>query len=535
MRSGVQRSRDGLDLGAFADAGLTPGLVRTLLGEHDASLRPTYERLWSYYRNEVRLPGCGSGDHGAAQECGLPRRLRGGGIGGGAGHGDGDARDREVVIENDIRWRVDAMVDFVFGKPITIVSTAEDERLRERIELALDAAWEASGGVQLLQDACTLGIVFGFVDFVVRWDGLWSAPAELRAAASEDSAAGDAALAELASRIRIEPVPAVRAVPVVNPSDYRVLDAYMVRSERVLNEVGGSSFGGGPRGLRSVGERVAQTFGLSLHGGSGGRGFGGGSRRVVEAIEVHTAQKRGLFVDGELVELVDNPLGVVPVVHVQNASQPLRYAGLSEVESLIPLQDELNTRLSDRAHRVTMQSFRMYLAKGIDGLDGAEAPRIGPGQVWSTDNPDASIEAFGGDRDSPSESDHVEQVREALDKASGVSPLVLGLIRARLGQLSSENALRITLMGVLSKMERKRRSYGGGVLRVSELVLAALDAAGGLRTSASDRGAVIQWQDPLPLDENRRLAAARAKVDLGVPRERVLAELGYAATDPGVQ
>ena len=44
----------------------------------------------------------------------------------------------------------------------------------------------------------------------------------------------------------------------------------------------------------------------------------------------------------------------------------VRFEGLSDVEPLISLQDELNTRLCDRANRVTMQSFRMWLGKGID-------------------------------------------------------------------------------------------------------------------------------------------------------------------------
>ena len=83
---------------------------------------------------------------------------------------------------------------------------------------------------------------------------------------------------------------------------------------------------------------------------------------------------------------------------MQNMSQPFRFEGLGEVEPLVPLQDELNTRLSDRASRVTMQTFKMYLARGIDGFD---ATAVGPGQIWSTDNLDASIEGFGGERRQP--------------------------------------------------------------------------------------------------------------------------------------
>ena len=40
--------------------------------------------------------------------------------------------------------------------------------------------------------------------------------------------------------------------------------------------------------------------------------------------------------------------------------------GFPDVEPLIGLQDELNTRLSDRAFRVTMTCFRMYLGRGSE-------------------------------------------------------------------------------------------------------------------------------------------------------------------------
>ncbi|HHN79127.1 MAG TPA: phage portal protein [Phycisphaerales bacterium] len=223
--------------------------------------------------------------------------------------------------------------------------------------------------------------------------------------------------------------------------------------------------------------------------------------------------------------------GVVPVVHIQNLSQPFRYEGLSEVEPLIGLQDELNTRLSDRASRVTMSSFKMYLAKRLDGFDGAP---VGPGRVWMTDDPDASIEAFGGDTSSPSESEHIEQVREAMDKISGVPPLAGGVVRAKIGNLSSANALRITLMSLLAKTARKRVTYGAGIERVCRMVLTALDAAGVLRTHPADRGVRLVWPDPQPVDPGDAVVSAERKVALGVERDRVLAELGYGPGDAGV-
>lgn len=108
------------------------------------------------------------------------------------------------------------------------------------------------------------------------------------------------------------------------------------------------------------------------------------------------------------------------------------------------------------------------------------------------------------------------------------------MLRAKIGHLSSENALRVTLMGVLAKTARKRMTYGRGLIEASRLALKALDAAGVLPTSEEDRGLRLRWPDPLPVDETRRLSAALQKVELGVPRERVLQELGYGDEESGV-
>ena len=160
----------------------------------------------------------------------------------------------------------------------------------------------------------------------------------------------------------------------------------------------------------------------------------------------------------------------------------------------MPLQDQLNTRLSDRAARVTMQSFKMYLAKGIEGFDQV---RVGPGRILSTDNPDAEVQAFGGDADSPSETLHVEDIREAMDKTSGVPPVAAGVVRAKIGNLSSGNARRVTLLGLLSKTRRKRVGYGNGISRMSALILEALDRAGTFATEPKERAVSVHWPDAM--------------------------------------
>jgi hypothetical protein len=161
---------------------------------------------------------------------------------------------------------------------------------------------------------------------------------------------------------------------------------------------------------------------------------------------------------------------------------------------MIPIQDELNTRLSDRANRITMQSFKMYLGKGIDGFTSVP---IAPGRMWATDNTEAEVIEFGGDTKSPSEDRHIIELREAMDKVSGVTPIAAGAIRGRIGHLTSAAALRVTMMALLAKTQRKRLTYGQAIARMCELSLAWLDRAGLFPTSPDERQVEIEWSDVL--------------------------------------
>ena len=241
-------------------------------------------------------------------------------------------------------------------------------------------------------------------------------------------------------------------------------------------------------------------------------------------IELITADRWQRYEDERLVSEGTNSLGMLPLVHIQNTAVPFEYAGVSDVEPLIPLQDELNTRLSDRAHRISLQSFKLYLGKGIDGF--LEQP-VAPGRMWLTDNEQASVQEFGGDASCPSEDAHLSDLREALDKASGVTPIAAGAIKGRIGHLTSAAALRITLQALLAKTDKKRGTYGGALARLCELALAWLDRAGVLRTRPDERAITINWPSPVPENEQEKLQEAEAKLRVGVSQEIVLRELGY--------
>src|SRR6185503_18018324 len=76
----------------------------------------------------------------------------------------------------------------------------------------------------------------------------------------------------------------------------------------------------------------------------------------------------------------------------------------------------------------------MYLGKGVENFN--EQP-VAPGRMWMTDNEQAEIIEFGGDASCPSEETHIADIREALDKSSGVTPIAAGAIKNRIGLLFS--------------------------------------------------------------------------------------------------
>lgn len=461
---------------------LEPNLAG-LIANHVSSDTPRFAKRWRYYRNPS-VPAYGGTQ--PAQVEGLPARLQ-----------PADGRSREVVIENDIAWRVHTLVDFMFGKPVKLSPLTKDPERAALIRRFLDAVIEVNGGPSLFQDAAVLGTVYGHVDLMLRVRG--GGPFNL------------ADPVEAASRFVIEPIDARRGIPVPADDDYRRLKGYALRVECAPS-------GARPSLIDRVKDRLLSDASTPSCYSLSHRVQVWDTEQVVDWIELPRGKGYRRISAGR------NRLGRVPVVHIQNMPQPLSYNGLSEVEPLIPLQDELNTRLSDRANRITMQAFKMYLGKGIEQF--TERP-ISPGQMWQTDNPDASIQEFGGDADNPTEESHISDIRDAMDKTSGVSPVAAGVIRGKVGNLSSQNAVRLVLMGLLARVERKRVSYGAGLQQLCEMILHAADIYGVLPNTPDERKVRIDWPDPIPENQREQIELAQSKIDLGVPRQTVLNELGY--------
>jgi len=506
---------------AASEGELDADFLEWLVDEHSIDIQRHFTKLWDYYSNPMyEISNTGVYDRKVnesgrcyvqAQEYGLPSRITGLVHSGNAGvlgaRAVKDVQRKEVVIENDIAWRVNAAVDFLFGKPVSFVSRSPDSQKRAEVESILKAVFGANGGIGFFQDMAVLGSVYGFVDCLVRpgtdifectSDSSFSSPS--KELSFED-------VLQLARTISLELIEAPRALPVLDENDYKKIRFYIqhfCQKNNALSRKNSFLAGLFPWGRR-----------------------GGDERQTVAVTEITSDSAWQRYEDKQLVAEGESPWGFLPVVHIQNIAQPYYYEGLSDIEPLIPLQDELNTRLSDRASRITFQSFKMYLGKGIEGFE--DGP-VSPGRMWHTDNLDAAIEEFGGDASTPSEGLHIAEIREAIDKASGVTPVVAGVLKNKLGNLTSAVALKLTLMGMLSKNERKKFTYSEGLKKICAMILGILDKANIYNSSDADREVEIIFPSPLPENMTEKLNEAKMKKELGVPAEQVLRELGYESS-----
>lgn len=499
----------GIDLSIFGDKGISSYYIEWLIDERSGEIQRHFGRFWEYYANTIADEGIEAikSERGRsyvqAQEYGLPARITGimncGQRGVFGGRNAKEIQRKEVVIENDIAWRVNAAVDFLFGKPISFISRSPERQRRAEIESILKAVFAANGDIGFFQNMAVLGGVYGFVDCLVR-------PGEevLEQLQGYRETVSFEEVVRLAGAIGLELIEAPRALAILDEDDYKKIRYYVQHFYQKKNTISGGSgflsrlFGGGERG--------------------------GDVRETAAITEIISDGAWQRYENKELIAEGKNQWGFVPVVHIQNLAQPYYYEGQSDVEVLIPLQDELNTRLSDRASRITFQSFKMYLGKGID--DFVDRP-VAPGTMWQTSNLDASIEEFGGDSSVPSEEMHIAEIREAMDKISSVTPLVAGVIKDKLGNLTSAVALKLTLMGMLSKTDRKRFTYGQGITKICRMVLEILDKANIYKSSEKERDVDIVFQSPLPENLLEKLQEAQIKKELGVPTGQLLRELGY--------
>lgn len=240
----------------------------------------------------------------------------------------------------------------------------------------------------------------------------------------------------------------------------------------------------------------------------------------------------------EVVKVLDNPLGVVPVVRLANADRILGDPP-SEIADLIPLVDGLNKALADAMVGSEFFARPRRWATGVelveepvlddDGnpvLDSDGEPVVEEVNPFPENNRmmiDESSEAKFGQLEASDLGSYESLVRVLLQQISAVSGLPGHYLGISTSNPASAEALRAAEAALTARAEAKQAVFGRAWEQVARLIVGVRDGA-----DPADVDCRVTWADP----STRSVAAeADAVVKLYsaglLPATYALQRLGY--------
>lgn len=226
------------------------------------------------------------------------------------------------------------------------------------------------------------------------------------------------------------------------------------------------------------------------------------------------------------VEVLDNPLGVCPVVPFVNADRLLS-KGESELTDLVPLLDALNKVLADTMAVSEANARQRRFAAGVEAVEDENGNAINPfppgDQMLLSESPDTKFGTLPGSDLTPYEG----QVRVLLSQIMAVSGLPAHMVGVLTSSPSSADALRAAEASLTARAQARAATFGKSWERVAQLVLAVQTGRDPLSFRPS-----IQWADASTRSVAQEADATSKLVAAGIlPRSYALRKLGYPADE----
>ncbi len=251
--------------------------------------------------------------------------------------------------------------------------------------------------------------------------------------------------------------------------------------------------------------------------------------------EVVTRDTISYYIDNELVEEIPNILREINIVQIKNIPLAGESRGQSDLKSIIPLQKELNAKVTDVSDIVN------YHSAPITIIQGAKSKNLEKGakKVWGGLPKDAKVYNLELNSDLNASNNFISTIKTAIHELSNTPEDSLG------GKSAISNttgvALQIKYAPLLEKTWLKRQTYGDGIKDVCRLVIKLLRVKGSdeerrllndlMATSEGIKKVfdiTVTFPDPLPKDEMVQLQIIAQKMNLGLEEpEGALIELGY--------
>lgn len=231
--------------------------------------------------------------------------------------------------------------------------------------------------------------------------------------------------------------------------------------------------------------------------------------------ELWTKDEIIVYEDKEEIDRMDNPYGIIPFVQIKNFPIAGRTYGMGDLEDIIPLNVELNTKRSDISEIID------YHSAPITCVFGAKIGNLekGANKVWGGLPKDAKVANLELQGDLGASTNYTESLKTAMCEIGGVPETVLGGANAISN--TSGVALQYMNLPLIEKTRVKRQCTKTSLETVNKMILhiALLEGLIEKPDNISKKDFLyneVTLPDTLPKDELLELQKLEAEMKLGL-------------------
>lgn len=231
--------------------------------------------------------------------------------------------------------------------------------------------------------------------------------------------------------------------------------------------------------------------------------------------EYWTADEIVVYIDGKEDDRMTNPYGVIPFVQIKNFPVAGKERGQNDLDDIIPLNVEYNTKKSDVSEVIDYHSAPITLVYGakIGNLEK------GANKVWGGLPKDAKVENLGLQGDLTASANYMAECKTSMCEIGGIPETVLGGASAISN--TSGVALQYINLPLIERTRVKRICTCTGLVRVNKMIL-FISLAEGLITKPDDISMrdflsnEVELPDTLPKDQLIELQQVQQELTLGL-------------------
>jgi len=260
-----------------------------------------------------------------------------------------------------------------------------------------------------------------------------------------------------------------------------------------------------------------------------------GTRQVYTFTEILTDNTVQQFINDELIDEYENPIGVVPIVHIPNITITSSPWGQSDIWDIIQLNRELNEKMTEISDIIN------YHAAPVTIITGAKASQLerGPKKVWAGLPKEAQVFNLESRGEMSGAIEYVQMIKRAMHEITGVPETALGQFQPVSN--TSGVALAIQYQPLMNRYQMKKIHFTQGLEKLNEIIIktcavfvpelliynpsqSAMPEPDMLTqldpNDPNTYKTTIHWPDPLPVDALIKLNEVQAKMALGIESKK---------------